>query len=226
MLKMIRKYKYLLTVILFVLIVLAAISTKLILKKNKYNNIDISSDNLEINDEILVNNDESKCFVDIKGAIKEPKVYEVECDRKIQDVIELAGGLTENADTSLINLAKKIENEMVIIVYTKDEVKNSNILETVVKTVEKECVCPNIQNDGCINNEIDGMIGENDNGLVNINTASVSLLQTLPGIGESKAIAIVKYREENGAFNTVEDIKNVPGIGEKLYEEIKAYITT
>ena len=63
----------------------------------------------------------------------------------------MAGGFTKNADTSLLNLAKKVTNEMVIIIYTKEEVKNANKMDTVVKIIEKECVCPEINNDACLN---------------------------------------------------------------------------
>ena len=143
------------------------------------------------------------------------------------DAINLAGGLTKEADTSIINLAKKITDEMVIIIYTKDEVKNSNIVDTVIKVVEKECICPNIQNDGCLNTEIkDNITNGDSNSLVNINTATVEELQTITGIGESKARSIVEYRTNNGLFQNIEDIKNVDGIGDKLYESIKIYITT
>ena len=135
--------------------------------------------------------------------------------------------MTNEADTSIINLAKKITDEMVIIVYTKEEVKKSNIVDTVIKVVEKECICPNIENDGCLNNEItDNITNKEESSLVNINTASIEELQTLSGIGESKAKKIVEYREKNGNFKNIEDIKNVEGIGESLYETIKIHITT
>mgnify|MGYP003297024858 FL=1 len=180
----------------------------------------------EIHEEIPVE-ETIKYNIDIKGAIKNPGVYSVESNLTVNDVIKIAGGLTENADTSLINLAKKITDEMVIIIYTKEEVKNSNLLETVIKVVEKECVCPNIENDSCLNDKIDDTITNNPNSkLVNINTATLAELQTISGIGESKAKNIIKYREEVGNFNTIEDIKNVDGIGDTLYESIKIYITT
>jgi competence protein ComEA len=153
-----------------------------------------------------------------------PGVYSVSCDKNVNDVIEMAGGLTENADTSVTNLAKKINNEMVIIIYTHEEVENSNIVDTVVKVIEKECVCPNIQNDSCINTEITGNIGE-ENGLVNINTATLEELMSVPGIGEAKARAIIEYRK-NSVFLVLEDLLNVQGIGEKIYETIKVYLTT
>ena len=112
---------------------------------------------------------------------------------------------------------------MVIIIYTKEEVKNSNIVDTVIKVVEKECICPNIENDGCLNTEIKDTIGETK--LININTATIEELMTISGIGESKAKAIIEYRNKN-KFEKIEDILNVSGIGNNLYEEIKIYITT
>ena len=116
---------------------------------------------------------------------------------------------------------------MVIIIYTKEEVKKSNLVNTVIKVVEKECVCPNIENDGCLNTEIkDTITNKEENKLININTATKEELQTISGIGESKANNIIKYRKEFGNFKTIEDIKNVEGIGDTLYETIKIYITT
>ena len=116
---------------------------------------------------------------------------------------------------------------MVIIIYTKEEVKKSNIVDTVIKVVEKECVCPNIQNDGCLNEEItDNITNKENDGLININTASKEELQTINGIGQSKAENIIKYREEFGKFKSIKDLLNVDGIGETLYEQIKVYITT
>ena len=169
----------------------------------------------------------TKYTVDIKGAIKKPGVYQLDSNYTINDAINEAGGLTKEADTSLINLAKKITDEMVIIVYTKEEVKNSNIVNTVVKIVEKECVCPNIENDGCLNTEIkDNITNKENSGLININTATKDELQKIDGIGESKASSIIKYRETNGNFKSIEELKNVEGIGDKLYETIKIYITT
>ena len=83
-----------------------------------------------------------------------------------------------------------------------------------------------MENDGCINTEITDEIGDNTKKLVNINTATLEQLQTLPGIGESKAKTIIDYREKNGDFKSIEELLNVDGIGEKTYEEIKIYITT
>ena len=189
---------------------------------NKKDDIVEEESILELKNEIVFENG-NLCTVDIKGAVKEPGVYLIECNKTVNDVILLAGGLLKNSDTSVINLAKKITDEMVIIIYTKEEVKNSNIVDTVVKVVEKECVCPNIQNDGCINDEIADNI--NQSKLININTATLEELLTLPGIGEAKAKAIIKYRVDNNGFKEIAELLNVDGIGTKLYEEIKVYLT-
>ena len=225
--KLIKKLKYPLTIILFIIIFIYIIYLKKELNKNKYNHTEIVSnlikEDIKEDDVIKI----VKYNIDIKGAVKNPGVYNVDSNLTINDVIKIAGGLTKEADTSVINLAKKITDEMVIIIYTKEEVKKSNIVDTVVKVVEKECVCPNIQNDGCLNTEIDDKLtNKENNGLVNINTATKEELQTINGIGESKAKNIIKYREEKGNFKNIEDIKNVEGIGDTLYETIKVYITT
>jgi len=221
--KLLKKIKYPLTIIIFIIIICYIFYLKQNLNQKKYENI-------ESKEEVIIKENETKtevnntCTIDIKGAIKKPGVYKTECQNTISDIISLSGGLTSEADTSIINLAKKIEDEMVIIIYTKEEVKNSNIKDTVIKIVEKECICPNIENDGCINDQIEDNIGTND--LLNINTATKEELTTIPGIGESKAKSIIDYREKNGQFKSIEDLLNVEGIGEKLYEQIKIYIKT
>lgn len=162
---------------------------------------------------------EEKVFVEIKGAVASPGVYEVDSNSRIIDVVNAAGGLTENANTRYINLSKKVKDEMDIIIYTNEEIdaaKESNIV-----IIEKECVCPEVKNDACIESNT---TNTNQNGLISINTASLDELLTLPGIGEAKAKSIILYREEN-EFNTIEDIMNVKGIGQALFDTIKEYIT-
>lgn len=234
--KLLRKIKYPLTVFIVILILASVIITKKKLSNKKYelvkeDNLLVEKDNKDVSstEEKSDKEPNQKCYVDIKGAIKKPGVYFTNCNSNINDIIILAGGLNENANTSVINLAKKITDEMVIIIYTNDEVQNSNVVDTVIKYIDKECNCPNIKNDGCINNEIDKNItnksDKDDNDIVNINTASLTELQNLSGIGKSKAEAIIKYREQNGNFKNIEELLNVDGIGEKLYEEIKSNIT-
>lgn len=174
---------------------------------------------------------DKKIIIDIKGAIKKPGVYTIENNKRVIDAIELAGGLLENADNSVINLSKKLKDEMVIIIYTKDEIKEMLKGDTSVKIIEKECICPKLENNACIENNKITNSGDNNenkdniNYPISINDATVEELMNLPGIGESKAKTIVEYRTENGLFEKIEDIMNITGIGEKLFEQIKEYIT-
>ena len=229
--KLIRKYKFILAILLIITITIIIVINKEKLMDNS--DYIVTTSDIEIEEEINI---ASKIYVDIKGAIKNPRVYEVDSDMIVNDVIKLAGGLNDNADTSIINLAKRVNDGDLIIIYTKEEVKNSNIKDTVVKVVDKECICPNIQNDACINTKINDNITnkeENNNSTnksdetakININTATKDELMNLSGIGESKADAIINYRKENGNFKKIEDIKNVDGIGDAVYEKIKNNIS-
>lgn len=221
--RIIRKIIYPLTILLFIFIIICMIYVKNNLNNNKYDEIEVVNDIVK---ESISEEQPTKYMVDIKGAVNSPGVYQLDSNLTVNDAIKMAGGLTKDADTSIINLAKKITDEMVIIIYTKEEVKNSNVVDTVIKIVEKECICPNIQNDGCLNDSIKDNISNKDEELVNINTATLSELETISGIGESKAKSIIEYRQKNGLFEKIEDIMNVEGIGESLYEKIKIYITT
>ena len=147
--------------------------------------------------------------VDIKGQIKKPGTYEVTENTRVIDVINKAGGLTKDADTSLINLSKKVFDEMVIVVHSKEDVQTK-------KTTELN----DIENNASINNSENNLVGK-----ININLATQEELQTLPGIGSSKAQDIINYRNENGKFTSIEEIINVSGIGESLFDKIKENIT-
>lgn len=178
--------------------------------------------------EVVAKEEADVIFVDIKGEVIQPGVYAVEGDDKVIDVIQLAGGFTEQADTSLINLAKQVTNEMVIIIYSQEEVKKALEGDEIIKVVDKQCVCPEVKNDACLNNDSSdvgkGALDSVD-GLINLNTATLEELQTLSGIGESKAKAIVEYRDKVGGFTRIEELMEVSGIGEALYEKIKTRIT-
>jgi competence protein ComEA len=137
-------------------------------------------------------------FVDIKGEVLIPGVYEVNESSRIQDLIKLAGGYTANADRNGINLAQKVKDEMVIYVPAKGE----NQPEWTNKVTDA-----------------------NESKLININEAEQTELETLPGIGPAKAAAIIAYREENGLFKTIDDLGNVSGIGDKSLEKLREYIT-
>lgn len=221
---------------IFIIIVLAIICLFIKIYLNNNSNLDNEVEEvIELEKDIEVIEEEEVIelvSVDIKGAIITPGVYEIEKGKKVIDVVNKAGGLTEDADTSMINLAKQVANEMVIIIYTKEEVKKYSTKEEIVKVIDKECICPKITNDACINTkEETSSSNKNDNkqnittGKVNLNTATLEELQGLTGVGESKAQAIIDYRIENGNFKNIEDIKNVSGIGEALYEKIKDNIT-
>lgn len=177
--------------------------------------------------------------VDIKGRVKSPGVYEISSNSRVMDVIKKAGGLESDSDTSSINLSKKVYDEMVIVIYSKKEVSN------IVDTKNNESVsindCKNnkdkITNEACIenvndntktetNNKIDNKTSDNIDKKININTASLDELESLSGIGESKARSIIEYRSENGKFKSIEDITKVRGIGQSLFEKIKNSITT
>ena len=176
-------------------------------------------------------NQKENVFVDIKGAIANPGVYELEQNKKVIDVVNLAGGFLENANTQTINLAKKVTNEMVIIIYTNEEIKLAMTEEKTAKVIDNTCVCPVLKNDACINKNETKKHTTTSNEQetisepININTASASDFDKLPGIGASKAESIVQYREKNGPFEKIEDLKEISGIGDALFEKIKDYIT-
>jgi competence protein ComEA len=167
-------------------------------------------------------------FVDIKGSINNPGVYEVDCGKRVIDVINMAGGLTEDADTTILNLSKKVKDEMYIIVYSNSQIKEykEKLLPSkeIIKKVEEKIICPDNSNDACEKSSTSKEETKIE-GKININTASKEELMNLPNIGESKADKIIEYRKTN-MFNTIDDIKNVSGIGESIFNKIKDYITT
>ena len=163
--------------------------------------------------------------VDIKGEVMLPGIYSMKSNSRVIDVIEEAGGLTENADTTVINLSKKIKDEMVIIVYSKEQVLNFAETKKEEEYLQNKCIQVDensLVNDACINSDNSNSVSS---GKININKASKDELMTLNGIGEAKARDIISYREKNGNFKTIEEIKNVPGIGESIYASIKENIT-
>ena len=193
---------------------------------------------IETKDENKKAETNKKIKVEIKGAINNPGVYELDDNSRVIDVINIAGGLTENADTSLINLSKKINDEMVIIIYTREEIENYN--NSKIKTeyynnskIKTEYVyievpsCPDKVNEACIEDykEEKQENKEETNNLININTANIDELTKLSGIGEAKAKLIIEYREQNGKFKEIKELTNVKGIGDSLIEKIKDNIT-
>ena len=149
------------------------------------------------------------CYVDIKGEVLRPGVYEFSCESRIQDVIKKAGGFTEEADETKINLAQKITDQMQIIVPNLHSKQEGGVTEG---NSEKG----NLSNTTPSNSK---------QGTVNINTATLEELQTIKGIGKKKAEAILQYRKEHGAFRTKEDLLRVKGIGKKALEAIESQVT-
>ena len=178
--------------------------------EEKINNIEIPvQEETIIKEEPQIEQEEpiKYIYIDIKGAIKKPGVYKLEENSRIIDAINISGGLLKTANTTYTNLSKILNDSEVIKIYTNEEVKK----------LEKETPqeLPKVEETPTIENK-----------LININTASLEQLQTLNGIGESKAKSIVEYRTTNGNFKSIEEIKNVSGISESLYEKIKDSIST
>lgn len=153
-------------------------------------------------------------YVDIKGSVKKPGVYKVDKTSIVNDVIKLAGGFTKNAYTKNINLSKHVSDEMVIYVFNKKD------FTTTTEKNEVSCSTEVINYDNCITTTKEATKSD----IVNINTASKEELMGISGIGASKADLIIAYRLEH-KFSKIEDIMNVSGIGESLFEKIKKYIT-
>ena len=155
------------------------------------------NNNLVIENSNLQTSSNNTIVVEIKGEVMNPDVYTLSEGSIIKDLIEMAGGLTEEADISNINRAKEINNHDLIIIRNINDV---NI------DVEAE------------NNEVNE---ESDDGKISINDSDISKLKEIPGIGEVKANSIILYREKNNGFKSIEELKNVDGIGEKTFEKIK-----
>src|SRR5574344_1181820 len=127
--------------------------------------------------------------VEIKGAVKNPGVYKLLEDSIVDDLIKSSGGLLDNADISTTNLARKLMDQYVVIIYTNEEINEMKQGSTSVKYIDKECVCPKITNNSCLSEVIynsDGVII--NTGKVSLNSSTLEELMTLPGVGESKAL--------------------------------------
>lgn len=164
--------------------------------------------------------------IDIKGAVKNPGVYELEVGTRVKDAIEKSGGILENASLNTINLSKKLEDEMVIIIYTDEEIKKFIAEETRTLKQENTCICPKVENNACVKDSVTNHTDKTETSKqVSLNDGSKTELESLPGIGASKAEAIIIYRTEHGKFQSIEEIKNVSGIGEATFAKIKQYLT-
>lgn len=146
---------------------------------------------------------ETMIYVDIKGAVKVPGIYQLKTQQRIWDALALAGGVREEADTAQVNYAQKVKDQMIIYVPKKGEAMAQS-LETLQESAPAQ---------------------QNQEEKINLNTATEAELQTISGIGAKKAQEIIRFRDEQGPFKTVEELKNVPGIGEKTVERLKDMLT-
>ena len=146
-----------------------------------------------------IQSEEASICVFITGCIKNPGIYELSEGTRLYQLIELAGGFTDEAAQDYLNLAEYVKDGDKITVYSEEEIINTTV-DIITEKESKEQY-------------------------VNINTADKETLMTLPGIGEAKAEAILQYREDNGRFSAIEDIMNISGIKKGAFDKIKSLIT-
>ena len=197
--KYIRKKFILILGIIITVILVLVISLKINLKENS--EVIIESDEVELKQE-QKKEEEKYVYIDIKGEVNKPGVYKLEENKRLIDVVNEAGGFTEKADETSINLSEKVEDQMLIIIYSKDE----------VQTAESN------------NSQKSGNTTKKTNGKISLNNGTKQELMSISGIGETKANAIIKYRETS-RFTKIEDLLNVNGIGKATYEKIKEFFT-
>ena len=137
--------------------------------------------------------------VDVKGAVKSPGIYDLPVGSRINDAVQKAGGLTDNADSKSINLAQRISDEALVYVPTKEEATSQEAHSNASNTKE--------------------------NKKVNLNKASLEELKQVKGLGAKRAQDIIDHRESNGKFKSVDELKKVSGIGAKTIEKLKEYVT-
>lgn len=168
-----------------------------------------------------------KIYVYITGEVNNPGVVLLNSGSRIVDAIEAAGGVTNKANISKVNLVYVLQDGMKVNIPNNTDLKNNENFEYITMSSGDE---KNDANTGNSSTTITSESSSSNNesafkiSIVNINTATQTELETLPGIGPSLALRIVNYRKENGKFSSIEDIKNVSGIGEAKYEDIKNYI--
>ena len=205
-------------IVLFIIIIITlgiAYYTYTIKINDQFN---IEEQNLEVEENKIkesnkIEEETTKIVVHVSGAVRNEGIVELKEKSRIADAIEMVGGVTEDAYMKDVNLATILEDGMKIYIPTKEEVEKQreNKNDSVSKDTNLD-IYNNSSNTRKKNNK------------VNINTASKEELDTLPGIGESTANKIISYREEKGNFKSIEEIKEVSGIGDSKYEQIKNLI--
>ena len=176
-------------------------------------------------------------YVFVCGAVAQEGVYELPAGSRVYQAVEAAGGYAADADTSYINQADPVTDAQKLEIPTVEEaekLREEAALAAENRQAETDAESgsgPDGAAAGYANNgagQVNNGAGQADDAaarLININTADEAALQTLPGIGAAKAASIVRYREANGGFSSIEEIKKVSGIGDITYENIKGCIT-
>lgn len=220
------KYRYkkqiIITIVVMVVLTVFCISFIKLYPKEKKDSEIKTNDNLISKES---DSEKEQYKVDIKGEVINPGIYTVNIDSRVIDVINMAGGLSGNANTTVINLSKKITDEMVIIIYSNEEVANFKKTKELEQQVIKQCEQKDensLINSACITTSKEE---NNSTTNISINNATKEELMTLPGIGEAKAEEIIKYRSDRNGFTNIEELKEISGIGESLFAKIKEYIT-
>lgn len=173
------------------------------------------------------NNSTNKIYIYITGEVNNQGVVILNKGSRVKDAIDIAGGITEKANITKLNLAYILEDGMKINIPNDNDLKENPDFKYIINgsddgddEVRKE----NVDSSNESKTVTSSSSSSKKSGIVNINTASQTELETLPGIGPSIALKIINYRKENGKFSSIEDIKNVSGIGENKFNELKKYI--
>ena len=221
-----RKYKYLIVSgIVILMMIIAGVMVYLFGDKKEEVVEDVIKEEVavvESKEEVLEEEKEESITIDIKGEVKTPGVYELPLNSRVIDAINISGGLTNKADTSDINLSKILKDENVIVISNKYSNQTTKYTQKETSVVNNAST----SKDNVVSSSNSSDTNTNKtNDKVSINTATKEQLMNLNGIGESKANDIIAYRNQNGLFKSIEDIKKVSGIGDKLFDKIKDNIT-
>lgn len=214
------KQKKIIAIILIILVVIAYYYLYL-----KDTTEEISNQNLEVNNTQENNQTNETIVVHVSGAVNIEGIVELDSGSRIANAIEKAGGVKENADMTDINLAYPLEDGMKIYIPTKEETEANKNNENTSDESYVTSSSGGVNSKEATNSIPNSSTTDTTSKKVNINTATQEELDTLPGIGPSIAAKIIDYREQNGKFNSIEEIKEVSGIGEAKYEKIKDSIT-
>lgn len=208
--EILNKYKFLPKAIVAALIIIGVIISQIAL--NPKDDVVVEEDKIKIAEETSSSSSSSEeenneltpsqLIIDVSGAVKKPSIYILPSDSRVYQVIEMAGGLTPDAETKDINLAAKLVDGSKLYVPTKSEVESGGRIPQVI--------------------DMSTTAGD---GKININTSTQSELEEITGIGPAMAERIIEYREENGQFNSVDDLSNVTGIGPKKLEKMRDEVT-